>query len=146
MTMTLYGISRRSPIYPDYNGLIYNVLVELENGETTKEFLRVIAKDNPVTCAIYAKDHELLNKTGWKQFKAIAKRHKSVYSRMVNHAKLRSFKHAPNFNYGSEVSKTFDKAVCLDETNGNRYGKKLSRPLLMNQFSLTKGITLKQTL
>jgi hypothetical protein len=43
---------------PDYKDSKFNVMVEWENGETTTEPLSVIAADNPVTCAIYAKDGE----------------------------------------------------------------------------------------
>ena len=47
-------------------------MVEWENGETTTEPLHLIAADDPVTCAIYAKDNDLLDKEGWKRFKGIA--------------------------------------------------------------------------
>jgi hypothetical protein len=40
----------------DYNGLKFNVLVEWENGEITTEPLLVIAADDPVTCAVYARE------------------------------------------------------------------------------------------
>jgi hypothetical protein len=38
----------------DYNGSLYNVMVEWENGGITSEPLSIIAVDDPVTCAIYA--------------------------------------------------------------------------------------------
>ena len=41
---------------PGYNGSKFNVLVEWETGESTYEPLDVIAADDPVTCAIYAKE------------------------------------------------------------------------------------------
>jgi hypothetical protein len=37
------------------------MLVEWENGEITTEPLSVIAADNPVTCAVYAREHDLLD-------------------------------------------------------------------------------------
>jgi len=107
-----------APTHPDYNGSSYNVMVEWENGEITKEPLQAIAKDDPVTCAIYAKDNGLLDQPGWKQFKAIAKRQKK-FTRMVNQAKLRSFNTAPKFKNGFEIPKTYEQAVRLDERNGN---------------------------
>jgi hypothetical protein len=64
-------------------------MVEWENGETAMEPLQLVAKDNPVTCAVYAKDNGLLDTLGWKQFKSIAKRQKK-FTRMVNQAILRS--------------------------------------------------------
>ena len=42
---------------PNYNGSLYNVMVEWETGEITEEPLSIIAKDDPVTCAAYAKEH-----------------------------------------------------------------------------------------
>jgi hypothetical protein len=50
----------------DYNGSNYNVMIEWENGEITTEPLSIIAKDNPITCTIYAKDNDLLELDGWK--------------------------------------------------------------------------------
>ena len=45
-------------------------MVEWENGEITTEPLNLIAADDPVTCAIYAKDNDLLSLPGWKRFKS----------------------------------------------------------------------------
>ena len=46
---------------PNYNGSLYNVMVEWETGEITEEAPSIIAKDDPVTCAAYAKEHNLLH-------------------------------------------------------------------------------------
>jgi len=64
--------------------------------------LSVIAADDPVTCAIYAKENNLLEQEGWKQFKGIAKHEKKLL-RMVNQAKLHSYRTAPKYKYGYEV-------------------------------------------
>ena len=48
-------------------------MIEWENGEITTEPLAIIAADDPVTCAIYARDNNLLDLAGWKRFKGIAK-------------------------------------------------------------------------
>jgi hypothetical protein len=68
-----------------------NVNVEWENGEVSYEPLHTIAADDPVACAIYAKDHGLLDTEGWKRFRGLAKRAKKML-RMVNQSKLRSYK------------------------------------------------------
>ena len=107
-----------TPSHPDYKGSMYNVMVEWENGETTKEPLTIIAKDDPVTCAIYAKENKLLDMPGWKQFKSLAKREKK-FLRQVNQAKLRSYRTAPKYKNGFEVPKTYEEAMRLDEKNGN---------------------------
>ena len=114
-------VSHQGPLvasHPDYNGSSFNVIIEWENGETTKDPLQAIAKNYPVTCAIYAKDHGLLNEPGWKQFRSIARRQKK-FTRMVNQVKLRSFNLAPKYKNGFEVPKSFEQALRLDERNGN---------------------------
>jgi hypothetical protein len=53
-------IGHQGPISVDdvaYKGCTYNVQVEWENGEITFEPLSTIAADDPVTCAIYAREH-----------------------------------------------------------------------------------------
>ena len=55
-----------SQSHPAYNGSRYNVLVNWETGESTFEPLATIAVDDPVTCAIYAKENGLLEEDGWK--------------------------------------------------------------------------------
>ena len=49
---------------PSWKGLIFNAMVEWENGEITPEPLSIIAANDPVTCAIYAHDNNLLKLKG----------------------------------------------------------------------------------
>ncbi len=79
---------------PNCKGSKYNVLMEWENGEITEEPLAIIEADNPVTCAIYAKEKGLLDKNGWKCFKRITNQEKH-FLWLVWQAKLKSFWHAP---------------------------------------------------
>jgi hypothetical protein len=82
--------AHQGPLTPkdkDWNGSAYNVMVEWENGEITTEPLSIIAADDPVSCAIYARDNNLLDVDGWKRFRGIAKRQQKLH-RMVNQAKL----------------------------------------------------------
>ena len=102
----------------DYNGSTWNVQVEWENGEITTEPMTVIAADDPVTVAIYAKENGLLDQPGWKRFKSIAKRQKK-FERMANQAKMRSFNLSPRYKYGFEVPRTYDQAIKLDQRNNN---------------------------
>ncbi len=103
-----------------YSGSKWNVMIEWETGEVTAEPLTTIAADDPVTCAIYAKEKGLLNEPGWKRFKGIAKRDKKML-RQVNQAKLRSFRSAPKYQYGYEVPRDYDHAMKLDQRNGNTH-------------------------
>ena len=41
---------------PNHKGSKYNVMVEWESGEVTYEPLTLISKDDPITCAVYAKN------------------------------------------------------------------------------------------
>jgi hypothetical protein len=75
----------------DYNGSRFNLLVEWENGEITTEPLSVIAANDPVTCAVYAREHELLDVEGWKCFQNLAKR-KKHFLRLVKQAKMKSYR------------------------------------------------------
>jgi hypothetical protein len=54
--------------HSSWKGDKYNVKVEWENGEVSYEPLQTIASnDHVVVCAIYGKDHGLLNTDGWKR-------------------------------------------------------------------------------
>ena len=60
-------VAHRGPLEstdPDHKGSKYNVMVEWESGEVTYEPLTLISKDDPITCAVYAKKHDLLDTTG----------------------------------------------------------------------------------
>ena len=62
----------------NHKGSKYNVMVEWESGEVTYEPLTLISKDDPITCAVYAKKHDLLDTTGWKHLKRYAKTSKRL--------------------------------------------------------------------
>ena len=64
------------PADPNWKVCKFNVLVEWETGEKTYEPLSILAADDPVTCATYAKENDLLHIEGWKRFRNLAKRTK----------------------------------------------------------------------
>ena len=66
------------PTGPYWNGCKFNVLVKLETGEKTYEPLFILPADDPVTCATYAKENDLLHIEGWKRFRNLAKRDKTL--------------------------------------------------------------------
>ena len=53
-----------------------------------------MAGDDPVSCAQYALDNNLLDTDGWRIFKKIAKTRKQI-KRQIRQAKLRSYKNSP---------------------------------------------------
>ena len=74
-------IGHQSPLLasdPDWQGSKYNVQVEWETGEITFEPLSIIAADDPVTCAAYAKENDLLALEGWQRSDALPRRIKSL--------------------------------------------------------------------
>ena len=73
---------------PDWKGSIHNVQVEWETGEITFEPLSIIAADDPVTCAAYAKENDLLALEGWCGFRNLAKTYK-VLARAIKQSKIR---------------------------------------------------------
>lgn len=106
-------IAHEGPLHPShrkYMGSKYNILIEWVTGEVTAELLSTIATNDSVTCALYTKEHGLLELDGWKHFKGIAWRHKKLL-RMVNQAKLQLFCMAPKYMYGYEVPRDYDHAV-----------------------------------
>ena len=73
---------------PDWKGSKNNVQVEWETGEITFEPLSIIAADDPVTCAAYAKENDLLTLEGWCRFRSLAKKDK-VLARAIKQSKIR---------------------------------------------------------
>ena len=114
-------VAHEGPLHstdPSYKGSRYNVKVLWSDGSTTYEPLSIIGADDPVTCALYAKKHGLLDEDGWKRFKRIAKNEKKL-TRMLNQAKLRSKRVAKKYMFGYEVPKDPEDAIRIDKLNGN---------------------------
>jgi hypothetical protein len=103
---------------PEYKGSRYNILIEWENGEITSEPLNIFGKDNPVTCAVYAREHRLLEEEGWKRFKGIAKREKKML-RMVNQSHIKATRNAPRYKFGYHIPCNYNEAMQFDLKNGN---------------------------
>ena len=92
-------------------------MIEWENGERTFEPLSIFAKDDPVACAVYAKENNLLHVDGWKQFRRIAKNQKKL-ERKINQAKLKSFRTSPKYKFGYEVPRDYNHAVTINKSFG----------------------------
>ena len=116
--------------HPSYRGSKWNVMIEWETGEVTSEPLTIIGADDPVSCAIYAREHDLLGLDGWKRFARLARRDKKML-RMVNQAKLRSYRRTPKYKYGFQVPNDYNEALRLDVRNGNsRWQESINTELL----------------
>ena len=86
--------------------------------EVTFEPLNVIAADDPVSCAIYARDNGFLSKEGWKSFKRAAFEQQKM-SHMINKAKIKFYHAGPKFKYEFDITKDISHAVKLNHQNGN---------------------------
>ena len=107
-----------SPQDENYKGSKYNVMEEWETGEITEEPLSLVAADDPVTCAVYAKKHDLLHLDGWKRLKHIAKNQKQL-TRAINQSKIRQVRRSAVYQFGFLIPKDYKQALQLDEQNGN---------------------------
>ena len=58
-------------------------MVEWETEEITEEPLSIIVQDDPVTCAAYAKEQNLLHQPKWNMLKHIGK-HQKILSKAIN--------------------------------------------------------------
>jgi Reverse transcriptase (RNA-dependent DNA polymerase) len=110
----------------NYKGSRYNVLVEWEDGDVTFEPLDVIAADDPVTCAVYAKRHNLLDTPGWRRFKRLAR--ENTPKRIGVYSSVQSFhRKAVRFKYGYQVPGNHREAMVLDGKNGNDLWKEAEK-------------------
>ena len=105
---------------PNHRGSKYNVMVEWESGEVTYEPLTLISKDDPITCAVYAKKHDLLDTTGWKHLKRYAKTSKRLI-RAVKQSRIRQVRASVRYQHGFRVPKDYNDAMRLDKENGNTH-------------------------
>ena len=78
----------------------------------------MIAADDPVTCAEYAKKHDLLHLDGWKRLKHIVKNLKKL-TRAINQSKIRQVRRSAVYQFGFLIPKDYKQALQLDEQNGN---------------------------
>ena len=107
---------------PEYNGSSYNLLIEWETGEQTWEALSNIITSDPYTCAVYAKEHDLLNTPGWK----LLKRHARTARRLIRTLKKSKYRQARasrKYKHGWEVPRDYAHVLQLDIHNGNNKWK-----------------------
>ena len=103
---------------PDWQGSKYNVQVEWETGEITFEPLSIIAADDPVTCAAYAKENDLLALEGWRRFRSLAKKDK-VLARAIKQSKIRQVRRSQTCMFGYLIPRNYMEAMQFDSENKN---------------------------
>ena len=80
--------------------------------------MSLIDADDQVTLAIYAHSKNLLNTVGWKKYRKLYDREKKLL-RIINQAKLKSYRSSPVYKYGFEVPRDHTHAMDLNRKNGN---------------------------
>ena len=103
---------------PDWKGSKYNVQVEWVSGEITFEPLSITAADNPVTCAAYAKENDLLALEGWHRFRSLAKKDK-VLARAIKQSRIRQVRRSQTYMFGYLIPRNYMEAMQFDSENKN---------------------------
>ena len=98
------------PTDPNWKGCKYNVLVDWETGEKTYEPISVLAADDLVTWAMYAKENNFLCIDGWKWFRNLVKRDKTL-SKVVMHFGIRQARRAKKYMFGSLIPRSYKEAL-----------------------------------
>ena len=114
-------IGRQGPLkqtYPYWKGCKYNVLVEWETWEKSYEPLSFLGVDDPVTCAMYAKENDLLHIDEWKRFRNLAKRDKTL-TRAVMQLRIRQARRAKKYIFGYLIPRSYKEALEFDKKNNN---------------------------
>ncbi|MDJ0828176.1 MAG: reverse transcriptase domain-containing protein, partial [Rhodobacter sp.] len=106
------------PTDPNYKGSSWNVKLLWEDGSKTWEPLNIVGKDDPVTLAKYAKEHNLLDTPGWKFLARIGRRTK-LLKRMIAASKRRQKQTAIRYKFGVRIPRNYQEAIDLDRENGN---------------------------
>ena len=105
---------------PNHKVSKYNVMVEWESGEVTYEPLTLISEDDPITCAVYAKKHDLIDTIGWKHLERYAKTSKRLI-RAVKQSRIRQVRASARYQHGFQVPKDYNDAIRLDKENINTH-------------------------
>ena len=102
----------------DWKGSKYNVQVEWETGEITYEPLTIITADDPVTCAAYAKESDLLAVEGCHRFRNLVKKYK-VLARAIKQSKIRQVRRSQIYILGYLIPRNYMEAMQFDSENKN---------------------------
>ena len=104
---------------PSWKGSKYNVQIEWETGKITFEPLSVIAADDPITYAAYAKEKNLYNLDGWKRFKHLTYKEDKELTKAIKQSKIRQVRHAKKYMFGYLIPRNYTEALEFDKGNNN---------------------------
>ena len=86
--------------------------------EKTYEPLSVLAADDCVTFAMYAKENDLLHIDGWKRFRNLAKRDKTL-TRTVMQSRIWQGTRAKKYMFGYLIPRYYKEALEFDKEKNN---------------------------
>ena len=92
--------------------------MEWESGKITYVPLNIMIQDDKVTMAQFAVYNDLTDTEGWRGLRKLARKNK-MRKRLINQAKLRSYRHTTKYMYGYRIPRDYAEAVVFDLENGN---------------------------
>ena len=124
-----------------WRGSAYNVKVLWDDGSVTWEPLSLMIASDPVTLAVYAKEHDLLETPGWKKLKKYAKNAKKL-KRMLNQSRRQNKNDAVRYKFGIRIPRSVKEAYALDAANGNTYWADAMKAEIdqLNEYSVYHSI------
>jgi hypothetical protein len=96
----------------------YKMNVGWSSGERTWVDLTPLFNDDPVSVSLYAMKNDLLQVDGFRRCRKYTKNTKKL-ARMINQARLKSFRNKPVYQYGYQVPRNHEEAVFIDVRMGN---------------------------
>ena len=99
---------------PRHKGSSWNVYVHWDDSSAT---LNEIAKFDPITVAMYAHEHGLLNTPGWRFLQRTAKRQRFI-NVAINNAKRCSNPKQIRYKFGVKIPRSYTEALKFDHDNG----------------------------
>ena len=90
----------------------------MRDWEITYEPLSIIATDDPVTCAVYAEENDLLAVEGWCRIRNLAKKDK-ILARAIKQSKIRQVRRSQTYMFGYLIPRNYMEAMQFDSENKN---------------------------
>ena len=78
--------------------------------------MSVIAADDPITRAAYAKEKNLYNLDGWKRLRPLIKKEKQL-TRAIKQSKIRQVRHAKKYMFGFLIPRNYTEALEFDKAS-----------------------------
>ena len=111
LCLPLIQIGREANIMFKLNGRLERLLLKP---------LSIIAADDPVTCAAYAKENDPLALEGWHRFRSLAKKDK-VLAREIKQSKIRQVRKSQTYMFGYLIPRNYMEAMQFDSEKNSKW-------------------------